>query len=63
MTSPLDFSIAARLAQQARLASADKTGRPEAWESVERLKLACALLAAFPEAEDTDNDPQEFVTR
>ena len=35
-------------ASQAMFVARAKASRPEAWKYVERLKLACALIVAFP---------------
>jgi hypothetical protein len=42
-------SISYRFGSQARFVAAAKATTPDAWKSVEDLKMACALDALFPE--------------
>jgi len=49
MQSTYQRSIASSFGSQARFVAAAKATWPDAWKSVENLKMACALDALFPE--------------
>jgi hypothetical protein len=49
MQSTHQRSISNGSRSQARFVAAAKATKPDAWKSVESLKMACALDALFPE--------------